>query len=63
MGGPRIDKVERTSQATPLAEDFLKFLQGQLSEGAFGIGVGPLQREAGTAIQQFVTSLQGQVAG
>ena len=63
MGGPRIDKVERTSQATPLAGDFLKFLQGQLSEGAFGTGVGPLQREAGTAIQQFVKSLQGQVAG
>ena len=62
MGGPRIDKVERTSQASQFSEEFLKILQGQLS-GAFGTGVGPQQREAGTAIRQFVKSLQGQVAG
>ena len=59
MGGPKIDKVQPGSQATPLAEDFLKILQGQLSSGAFGTGVGPLQQEAGTAIRQFIKSLQG----
>ena len=63
MGGPRIEKVEQTSQATPLAEDFLKILQGQIDEGSFGTGVGPLQRDAGSAIRQFVTSLQGSVEG
>ena len=59
MGGPRVDQVQPASQATPLAEDFLKILQGQLSSGAFGTGVGPLQREAGTALRQFITALQG----
>ena len=63
MGGPKITKVEQTSQATPLAEDFLKILQGQIDEGSFGTGVGPLQRDAGSAIRQFVTSLQGNVEG
>ncbi len=62
MTGPSIENVERSSQATPLAEDFLKVLQGQLAEGAFGTGVGPLQREAGTAIRQTVSSLQGRSA-
>ncbi len=60
MGGPNVQKEEVTSQATPLAEDFLKILQGQLGEGAFGTGVGPLQREAGTALRQFISGLQGQ---
>lgn len=59
MGGPNIQREEVTSQATPLAEDFLKILQGQLSSGAFGTGVGPLQREAGTALRQFISALQG----
>ncbi len=63
MGGPKITKVQGESQATPLAEDFLKLLEGQLAEGSFGTGVGPLQREAGTAIRQFITSLQGQGGG
>ena len=53
-------RQEVTSQATPLAQDILKLLQGQLSEGAFGTGVGPLQREAGTASRQFVESGGGQ---
>ena len=35
-------------------------LQGQLSEGAFGTGVGPRQRQAGTAASQFVSSGGGQ---
>lgn len=59
MGGPNVETVQPTSQATPLTEDFLKLLQGQLSSGAFGTGVGPRQREAGTALRQFIQSLQG----
>lgn len=47
---------EVTSQATPLAKDILSILQGQLKEGSFGVGVGPLQQQAGTAAQQFVSS-------
>jgi len=61
--GPNIQREEATSQATPLAEDFLKILQGQLSSGAFGTGVGPLQRESGTALRQFIQSLQGGAGG
>lgn len=55
--GTKIKSVERGSQATPLAEDIIKMLQGELSEGAFGTGVGPLQRGAGTSIQQFMAEL------
>lgn len=58
MGGPRVETVERTTGATPLAEQFLQLLQGELDTGALGTGVGPLQREAGTAIQQYVQALQ-----
>lgn len=61
--GPRIDKEERRSQATPLAEDVLAQLQGQLAAGAFGSGVGPLQREAGTAIRQYLASLFSRQSG
>jgi hypothetical protein len=60
MGGPRKEFEEQRSQATPMAADWLKKLQGQLSSSAFGTGVGPLQQEAGTALRQFITSLQGQ---
>ena len=63
MGGPRKEFEEQKSQATPLAEDYLALLQGQLSSDAFGTGVGPLQQQAGTAISQFVKSLQGQAPG
>lgn len=63
MGGPRKEFEEQKSQATPLAEDWLKKLQGQLSSSAFGTGVGPQQQQAGTAISQFVQSLQGQAPG
>jgi len=61
--GPKVQKETRSSQATPLAEDFLKILQGQIAEGSFGQGAGPLQRNAGTAIQQFVQSLQERTKG
>lgn len=56
--GTRTKRVERGSQATPLAEDVIQQLRGQLSEGAFGLGVGPLQREAGTSLRQYLTSLE-----
>lgn len=58
MPGPKIQNVERTSQATPLAEDYLNILRGQIASGQFGLGVGPLQREAGTAARQYLLSLQ-----
>lgn len=57
--GPDIQNVERGSQATPLAEDFLAKLQGQLSSEAFGTGVGPLQRLAGANIGDVIAMLQG----
>ncbi len=44
---------EVRSQATPLSEDILKILQGQLDSGGPG-GFGALGREAGTAARQFV---------
>jgi len=56
--GPQTRSVERRSQATPFAEDTLRVLQGELDRGAFGAGVGPLQRESGTAIRQFLSGLQ-----
>lgn len=49
-------KQEVRSQATPLSEDILSLLRGQISKGELGAGVGPLQREAGTAARQFVSS-------
>lgn len=58
--GASTQTVPVTSQATPLGEDYLRRLQGHLSSDAFGTGVGPLQQEAGTALRQFITSLQGQ---
>ncbi|MEE8113337.1 MAG: hypothetical protein V3T23_03175 [Nitrososphaerales archaeon] len=61
MGGPRVQKEEVSTQATPLAENFLKVLQGQLDEGAFGTGVTGAQRESGTALRQFISSLQSNI--
>jgi hypothetical protein len=58
MTGPDIEQVDVSNAATPLSEDILAQLQGFLSQG-LGTGVGPLQQGAGTAIQQFVTALQG----
>ncbi len=63
MSGPDITRVEGKNQATDFGTNFIKFLQGQMDEGAFGTGVGPLQREAGTAARQFVNSQQSSVAG
>jgi len=55
-----IESVQRENQATPLANQFLELLSGQISSGEIGAGVGPLQRQAGTAAQQFVNSGGGQ---
>lgn len=49
--GPNIQSVDRSSQATPFAEDFLKLLQGQLST-AFAPGAGTAGMTPGTNFQQ-----------
>lgn len=59
--GAKTKKVRPESIASPFAEDLLQMLQGKLSEGAFGTGVGPMQREAGTAVRQFLNSGGGEV--
>ena len=61
--------VQPTSQATPLSQDWVAFLQsmmgggaqdpskqaqGQLDRGAFGMGLTPLQQEAGTHARQYL---------
>lgn len=53
---PKIQTREQRSQATPLAMETLEVLRSELMGGAFGAGIGPLSRQAGTAIQQFVAS-------
>jgi len=60
--GPRVQREEQRSQATPLGNDFLKILQGQIAEGSFGQGAGPLQRHAGTALEQYLNSIQERVS-
>lgn len=52
--GPKVKRVRQRSQATPLAEDLLARIQGQLDQGTFGQGFGGLDSEAGTAIRQFM---------
>lgn len=54
--GNKVESIQRTNVATPLSQDLIALLQGQISGGTFGAGVGPLQREAGTAARQFVNS-------
>lgn len=49
-------RQEVRSQATPLADDVLSVLRGQLHSGGFGSGLGPISREAGTSARQFVTA-------
>jgi hypothetical protein len=53
---PNVRTKEVKSQATPLANDVLGFLQRQIQGGTFGGGFGALQQQAGTGIQQFVNS-------
>lgn len=45
--GPNVQREERSSQATPFAEDFLKQLQGLLSQTGGAQTVGPQQRGVG----------------
>ena len=52
--GAKTETVQRGSQASPFAEDLLAMLQGHLTSDAFGKGVGPLQRQAGDALQRFI---------
>ena len=52
---PTIESRQPESQASPLAGDVLDQLRRQIIGGQFGEGFGP-QREAGTAIRQFVNS-------
>lgn len=55
---PNIETRQPRSQASPLAEDFLGLLRKQLLGGTFGEGLTGGQREAGTAIKQFVNARQ-----
>ena len=54
--GPRVQTREQRSQATPLADDVLRMIRGQLASGRAGSGFSPLQQQAGTAIQQYINS-------
>lgn len=53
------ETIQPKSQATPLAEDVLGLLQGQVAQLAQGGFATDLQRQAGTAIQQFLGAQQG----
>lgn len=57
---PKVSQAQRTSQATPFAQDVLQALRAQFAEEGFGNGFGALQREAGTSARQFVNSGGGQ---
>lgn len=59
--GSSIQTVENRNLASPLSEDYIKVLQGQIDEGAFGTGVGPMQRSAGKSAQQYVRGLEERV--
>lgn len=56
---PKTEKVQPESQASPLAEDVLSLLQGQVAQLGQGGFATPLQQQAGTAIQQFLGAQQG----
>ena len=56
----KTESIERRNNASPLADDLLSFFQQEIEGGNLGAGVGPLQRQAGTAAQQFVNSGGGQ---
>jgi len=60
LPGTNTEHIERGSQATPLAEDVLKQLQGELSQGAFGHGVGPAQRNSTDWLTSLLTSMTGE---
>lgn len=61
--GPNIEKVERTSQATPLATDFMRMLQGWLSNPE-GTPAGPAQRTGvGSGSDQYMNSPWARLGG
>lgn len=45
-----------SNMATPITGDVLGMLRNQITGNTVGTGLGPLQQQAGTAIQQFVNS-------
>ena len=51
---PQQDTIQPTSQATGLSEDVIALLQGQIAQLGSGGFASPLQRQGGTAIQQFL---------
>lgn len=55
---PSIDTNQPESQATPLAGDVLGMIRKQITGGTFGEGFGPLQREAGTGVRQYLQTLE-----
>lgn len=55
---PQRETYQPQSQASPLAGDVLDLLRRSIAGGTFGSGFGPLQRGAGTAIQQYVNARQ-----
>lgn len=59
---PSVTKVEQTTAATPVANDILRQIQGMISGGGgAGAGATPLQRNAGTAIEQYMNSGAGAI--
>lgn len=60
--GPQTKPVERRSQATPFAEEFLKQLMGELTQSKGAQTTGPMQRTGvGSGPQQTFTSRLGGV--
>lgn len=57
--GDNTETIQPKSQATPLAEDTLGLIQGQIAQLGQGGFATDLQRQAGTAIQQFLGAQQG----
>lgn len=51
---PDVQQQDNFNIATPLASSVLDRLRKQVTSGEFGMGLGPLQREAGTALRQFM---------
>ena len=57
--GNRTETVERQSQATPFAEDFLAHLQGALHNQGTGTGPMGLQSRASNAVEKWLEQMGG----
>jgi hypothetical protein len=55
--GHRTESIERQSQATPFAEDFLAHLQGLLDNQGTGTGPTALQHQSGNAIEKWLETM------